>query len=289
MTQPRQSRCLLLHPLLPKLQRLSRLKELHPPSPAPELAVPTHDAPLFQEQHVREALFSFSPTSAAGLFGYRPFLLQQCARSESFHFVSTLTRAVNMLASGKAPMFLQPFLAGGVSIALAKPSRGVRPLCCGDPLRRLVAKCFCLGGKGEISQKFKGKNYGVGCPGGVEAVAHSLRDVLHRHRDSDLALLKIDFKNAFNLLSREAFVKASSEMFPGLERWTWWCYNKPPLLITTMKTRFTPSPVFNKVIPLVRSTFVAVSNLSSTKSLLFILFTRSGTWMMVELLAVLSC
>ena len=105
------------------------------------------------------------------------------------------------------------------AIALAKPSRGVRPLCCGDPLRRLVAKCFCLGGKGEISQKFKGKNYGVGCPGGVEAVAHSLRDVLHRHRDSDLALLKIDFKNAFNLLSREAFVKASSEMFPGLERW----------------------------------------------------------------------
>ena len=226
-------------PIAPKTpETFQALKELHPPSPAPELAVPTHDAPLFQEQHVREALFSFSPTSAAGLFGYRPFLLQQCARSESFHFVSTLTRAVNMLASGKAPMFLQPFLAGGVSIALAKPTRGVRPLCCGDPLRRLVAKCFCLGGKGEISQKFKGKNYGVGCPGGVEAVAHSLRDVLHRHRDSDLALLKIDFKNAFNLLSREAFVKASSEMFPGLERWTWWCYNKPPLLIYNHENAF---------------------------------------------------
>ena len=130
---------------------------------------------------------------------------------------------------------------------------------------------------GEISQKFKSKNYGVGCPGGVEAVAHSLRDVLHRHRDSDLALLKIDFKNAFNLLSREAFVKASSEMFPDLERWTWWCYNKPPLLI------------YNHEIPLVRYTFVAVSNLSSTKLQLLILSSRSGTWMMVELLAVWSC
>src|SRR6185312_7757073 len=95
---------------------------------------------------------SFSPTSATGLFGYRPSLLQQCARTESFHFVSTLTRAVNVLASGKAPMFLQPFLAGGVSIAVAKLNRGVRPLCCGDPLRRLVAKCFCLGGKGEIAR-----------------------------------------------------------------------------------------------------------------------------------------
>ena len=81
-------------------------------------------------------------------------------------------------------MFLQPFLAGGVSIALAKPNKGVRPLCCGDPLRRLVAKCFCSGGKGEISRVFEGKNFGVGCPGGVEAVAHSLRDVLQKHRKS---------------------------------------------------------------------------------------------------------
>src|SRR6201998_467425 len=44
-----------------------------------------------------------------------------------------------------------------------------------------------------------------------------------------------------------------------------------------MRASFSPSPVFNKGIPLVRCTFVAVSNLSSTKSLLFILSTRSGT------------
>ena len=181
-----------------------------------------------------------SPTSAAGLFGYRPSLLQQCARAESFHFLTTLTRAVNVLASGEAPLFLQPFLAGGVSIALAKPTKGVRPLCCGDPLRRLVAKCFCIGGKGEISQKFEGKNFGVGCSWGVEAVAHSLRDVLLEQKHfSDLALLKIDFKNAFNMLDRETFVRAASSMFPGLERWSWWCYSQPPLLIYDHAREFT--------------------------------------------------
>ena len=216
------------------------LRNLHPRCPPPQLPSPTHDAPTFSEQHVRDALFSFSPTSAAGLFGYRPSLLQQCARAESFHFLTTLTRAVNVLASGEAPLFLQPFLAGGVSIALAKPTKGVRPLCCGDPLRRLVAKCFCIGGKGEISQKFEGKNFGVGCPGGVEAVAHSLRDVLHEQKHfSDLALLKIDFKNAFNMLDRETFVRAASSMFPGLERWSWWCYSQPPLLIYDHAREFT--------------------------------------------------
>ena len=30
------------------------------------------DAPIFTDDRVREALFSFAPTSAAGLFGYRP-------------------------------------------------------------------------------------------------------------------------------------------------------------------------------------------------------------------------
>jgi len=226
-------------PIAPKTdETFLALKALHPYTKPTSLPLPTHDPPKFTEPLVRQALFSFAPTSAAGLFGYRPAILQQCARAESFHFVPTLTRAVNVLASGEAPLFLQPFLAGGVSIALAKPNRGVRPLCCGDPLRRLVAKCFCAGGSGEISTKFQGKNFGVGCPGGVEAVAHSLRDVLQKHRKSGLALLKIDFKNAFNLLDRNWFVEASSKMFAGLERWTWWCYHQPPLLVYDHSRQF---------------------------------------------------
>ena len=209
-------------PIAPKTKEtFTALKALHPEAArsVPPPAAPMSVAPHFSDKLVREALATFSPTSAAGLFGYRPRLLQQCAR------------AVNLFASGNAPPFLQPFIAGGVSIALAKPNRGVRPLCCGDAIRRLVAKCFCHGGKKEISASFKGQNYGVGCPGGVEIVGHSLRDSLLRHKDSDMALLKIDFKNAFNLLDRDVFVEACSARFPGLERWTRWCYSQPPLLI----------------------------------------------------------
>ena len=132
--------------------------------------------------------------------------------------------------SGETPAFLRPFLAGGVSIALQKKGAGVRPLCCGDPLRRLVAKCFCLGAKEEISSFFSGRNYGVGCPGGVELL-HSLRDTLQRHKQSDLGLLKIDFRNAFNQVNRNAFMKASCEEFPGLANWTNWCYGEESTLL----------------------------------------------------------
>ena len=58
----------------------------------------------------------------------------------------------------------------------------VRSLACGDPIRRLVAKCFCVAGKEEISKSFAGRN-------SVEVVAHSLRDCLKEHEGSKLGLL----------------------------------------------------------------------------------------------------
>ena len=180
---------------------------------------------------MRKSLSSFGPGSAAGLFGYKPFLLQQCVRAESFLFTRALTAAVNEFAFGLAPKFLRRYVAGGVSIALEKSKTAVRPLACGDPIRRLVAKCFCVAGKEEISKSFAGRNYGVGCPGGVEVVAHSLRDCLKEHKGSKLGLLKIDFRNAFNLVKRSHFVKAACEMFPAMSKWTEWCYGEASMLL----------------------------------------------------------
>ena len=94
-----------------------------------------------------------------------------------------------------------------------------------------MGKCFCVAGKEEISAAFKGKNFGVGCPGGVEVVAHSLRDTLEKHKESKLGLLKIDFRNAFNEISRDHFVKAVDSMFPEMSNWTQWCYGEATMLL----------------------------------------------------------
>jgi hypothetical protein len=155
------------------------LLDLHPSSPPPpSLPHPVSKAPFFLPDLIQAALNSFGAGSGAGLFAYRPFILQQCARTDSDSFLNALCAVVNLLASGKAPTFLRPLLAGGVSIALSKSKGGVRPLCCGDPFRRLVSKRFCMGAKEEFSSCFEGKNFGVGCPGGVEVVAHTLRTLL---------------------------------------------------------------------------------------------------------------
>jgi len=98
-----------------------------------------------------------------------------------------------------------------------------------------------MAGKDEISAVFKGRNYGVGCPGGVEVVAHSLRDVLQRHAQSDLALLKIDFKNAFNLVDRQSFMSTTCSTLPALSNWTNWCYSSPSILLYNHSDVFSSS------------------------------------------------
>ena len=67
--------------------------------------------------------------------------------------------------------------------------------------------------KRKLLKAFRGRNYGVGCPGGVEVVAHSLTDSLKVHHGSNFGLLKIDFRNALNEIKRSYFCKAACEMF----------------------------------------------------------------------------
>jgi len=225
-------RSLVSAPIAPdNAETVAKMEALHPSGPnvIPPVVVPPFDN--YPEDIVKAALHSFPPAAAGGAFGYLPSLLQTCAQAESFYFLSTLTRFVNLLASGSAPKYLRRFIAGGTSVALLKGEKDIRPLCSGDPIRRLVSKCGCLAERELIASTFQDTNYGVGCPGGTEKIGHSLRDVLTKHKDSNLGLLKIDFSNAFNLVHRQGFVDATSTMFPRLLAWTIWCYECPSMLL----------------------------------------------------------
>ena len=86
-------------PIAPKTEEtLKCLKKLHPQGKPPS-CVPPFAAPRFSIDVVRSSLSSFGPGSAAGLFGYKPLLLQQCVRAESSTFAIALT--------GKAPTLLK--------------------------------------------------------------------------------------------------------------------------------------------------------------------------------------
>ena len=110
-----------------------------------------------------------------------------------------------LIASGKAPSSLPKFFAGGSLIALNKLKEGCPAV--GETLRRLT---------GKASDFIQLLQLGVSCNLGSEKVIHSLRQRIDEHWDSDdFVVLKVDMKNAFNLVSRQALLNACAIFSPN--------------------------------------------------------------------------
>ena len=73
---------------------------------------------------------------------------------------------------------------------------------------------------------------GVGVPAGAEVAIHTVRAWLSRQQAAGhrKVLLKLDFRNAFNCLSRRAMLAAIVAHFPTLARFAVWCYARPTCL-----------------------------------------------------------
>lgn len=85
--------------------------------------------------------------------------------------------------------------------------------------------------KSRLEDVFLPDQVGVGSKDGATAVAFAVRTLAHECvHDWGRAVLKIDFKNAFNKVSRQAFLEQVELEFPGLARWARWCYAQPARL-----------------------------------------------------------
>ncbi|KAL5471147.1 hypothetical protein EMCRGX_G029230 [Ephydatia muelleri] len=115
--------------------------------------------------------------------------------------------------SGKVPQEVSKYMAGASVIALTKE----KPNCAPD-IRPIAAANF-----------FQPFQYGVACPGGTEKIIHKGRQCVDNNwSDNNFALLKVDMTNAFNLVSRQTFLKECSKHFPELLPWSSWCYGRHP-------------------------------------------------------------
>ena len=108
------------------------------------------------------------------------------------------------------------------------PDCDVRPIAIGEVLRRLTSRCLCAMVKSKAADYFSPHQLGVACPGGAETMVHSLRACVDRHwEDDDFVVLKVDLRNAFNNVSRQAVLDQCHSHFPELFPWVSWCYSHP--------------------------------------------------------------
>ena len=111
----------------------------------------------------------------------------------------------------------------------------VQPIAVGETLCRLTGKCLCAAVKCKAAEFFHSHQFGVACPFGTEKIAHGLRRCVEEHwYDTEFVVLKVDLKNAFNLVSRQALLIEVKNHFPELLPWACWCYGQHPLLWRTM-------------------------------------------------------
>ena len=117
------------------------------------------------------------------------------------------------------------YYAGARLCALQKGQNDVRPIAAGETLRRMVSKAACSVVKSKASTLFQGRQYGVATASGSERVIHLCRQVVESTKnDPEFVLCKVDLRNAFNTVSRAAFISLSEKHFPELTPWINWCY-----------------------------------------------------------------
>ena len=139
-----------------------------------------------------------------------------------------LVKLVNVMAAGKVPDSVAPYLCGARLHAAKKKDDTLRPIAVGNLLRRLVAKCFSTALASRAAALLGPQQLGVGVRGGCEAIAHTVRKVVEE--DPSKWVLQVDLINAYNQVDRGVVLEETARHFPECLAWVKTCYGAPSVL-----------------------------------------------------------
>ena len=136
---------------------------------------------------------------------------------------------INLLLSGKAHLWLSPWLAGAPLTALRKKDLGVRPIAVSEVLRHFTSRICCSAVRPcLIDILLPYGQVGVGVKVGLEAAIHATRCCLHHYGSNpDICLLKLDMRNAFNECDYSVFLEKVKACLLEMYGWAQWCYAFP--------------------------------------------------------------
>lgn len=206
------------------------------PSPSRPLHFPDPPAPdspclSVSDSMVLKAISHFPNGSASGIDGIRPQhlkdLTSKSAGDSGIRLLHSITRLCNFILAGKIIPEIWPHFFGASLIAINKKYGGIRPIAIGNTFRRLIAKLACSAFKEEMGLYLRPQQLGFGTANGCEAIIHTVRTFLHQHRASNNILLKIDFRNAFNVIERDSMLDIAQNKVPLLYAFLWQAYSQP--------------------------------------------------------------
>ncbi|KAL8157996.1 hypothetical protein AgCh_002631 [Apium graveolens] len=216
---------------------LAELESKHPfiPSPVLNSTVIGVDALHVYKDLVLNRIRNFPKGTSCGRDGLRAQylldILDGAASAVADDLLGSITGVVNLFFSGKCPAQLGEFIASAPLTPLVKPRGGIRPIAVGMVWRRLVSKAASSSVGSFMASYLRDFQFGVGIPGGYEAVVHYVNMLLEARGDEvGLSMLLVDFKNAFNLIDSSILLQEARVRCPSISPWVEFCYSRPTRL-----------------------------------------------------------
>lgn len=107
-----------------------------------------------------------------------------------------------------------PFVYGATLTLLLKKCGGIRPIAVGNTIRRLVAKKASNRLQDNVREQLRPHQLGYGTRGGAEVTVHAVRNFLQTP-SVWIAIVKLDFENAFDELDRQKLHEVCQQKLPG--------------------------------------------------------------------------
>lgn len=248
----RAMQCLAMTEMAPANDAtLAELQRLHPGRnhaiPAPPVSQPP-PAIVLEREHFDKVFRALPRASAPGSSQMRWEHLEVVFRNGGSDLLFAVCQS---LAEGDIPPMARPWVAGARLVAICKgrpppPTesgallpRALRPIACGEVIRKLVGKVICAQKASAFVAHFcpdpdpgassTAAQLGVALSGGADIGVHTVQKMLADH--PDFVVATVDARNAFNALSRGAMFAAVLEDFPELYAFTAACYEDPPNLL----------------------------------------------------------
>lgn len=203
-------------------ETLSKLKTKHPSEVLPIINIPSdiESLPETTITNVTKAISSFHSSSSGGIDGLRPRHIKDltsfsCGVAAS-KLKSSIVKLVDLIKYGNVPSDLVKLFYGASLTALQKLNLDVRPIAAGLYWRRIAGKIVGCNIRESLSMKLQPKQVGFAVNGGAEAMVHSVRAFIEYPHTEPMALLKIDYKNAFNEVKRQHLLNETKIYCPGL-------------------------------------------------------------------------
>ena len=146
-----------------------------------------------------------------------------------------ITPFVQLVLEGRTPVTVRPFFFGANLTALSKEQGGISPnsreLHAAPPSGKSCRKQDYKGALEELALR----QLGFGVKGGAEAAVHAVRFYL-QDPDPDKAVLKLDFRKAFNMIHRDWMLNAIREHAPTFHPFVHSAYSSPSSLFWMDRT-----------------------------------------------------